>query len=132
MVVITASYEIGAWSLSNDGRTLKLDGGRKNPAHWAVQSAETLRKLDQAGNPVESDLTYELTRSASVEPMQPRVRLVGMFRYMADAARFRDCRSGLGWPVEMSGDYRQLERAYSARRPKPGAELMVSIQGRIE
>jgi len=63
--------------------------------------------------------------------MEPRVKLSGMFRYMADAARFRDCGSGLQWPVEMSGDYRTLERVYVARRAAPGAELLVSLQARI-
>jgi uncharacterized lipoprotein YbaY/heat shock protein HslJ len=125
-------HEIGTWSLSNDARTLTLDGGRRSVAQWEVRNGQTLRKLDAAGNPIHSDLPYELTRRPRLEPMEPRARLTGMFRYQADAARFRDCRSGLQWPVEMSGDYRALERAYTARRPRPGAELMVSVQGRIE
>jgi uncharacterized lipoprotein YbaY/heat shock protein HslJ len=125
-------YEIGTWSLSNDARTLTLDGGRKSVAQWEVRNGQTLRKLDTAGNPIHSDLPYELNRRPRLEPMAPRARLTGMFRYQADAARFRDCRSGLQWPVEMTGEYRTLERAYTARRPKPGAELMVSVEGRIE
>ncbi len=56
----------------------------------------------------------------------------GMFRYTADAPRFRDCSSGRMVPVAMSDDYRALERAYTRQRPSPGAELMVSIRGRIE
>jgi uncharacterized lipoprotein YbaY/heat shock protein HslJ len=58
--------------------------------------------------------------------------LRGMFRYMADAAQFRDCRSGRRWPVMMRGDYRALERAYLSERGEPGSELLVSIRGRIE
>jgi copper homeostasis protein (lipoprotein) len=123
-------YDLGAWSLSGDG-TLTLHGGREGDARWAVKNARTLRKLDRRGRPIDSSLPYELTRSAGVEPMEPRVRLSGMFRYMADAARFRDCGSGLQWPVEMSGDYRTLERVYLARRTAPGAELLVSLQVRI-
>jgi copper homeostasis protein (lipoprotein) len=64
--------------------------------------------------------------------MVPRVELSGMFRYMADASRFRDCRSGLEWPVSMSDDYQALERAYTSRRSSPGSELLVSLRGRIE
>ena len=124
-------YDLGAWSLSGDG-TLTLHGGREGDARWAVKNSRTLRKLDRRGNPIDSKLPYELTRRPGVEPMEPRVRLSGMFRYMADAARFRDCRSRLQWPVEMSGDYRTLERVYVARREAPGAELLVSLQGRIE
>jgi hypothetical protein len=32
----------------------------------------------------------------------------------------------------MADDYRDLERAYTARRSAPGEELMVSLAGRIE
>ncbi len=125
-------YEVGAWSLSGDGGTLDLDGGRQAIAHWAVKDKRTLRKLDVQGNPIDSNLPDELRRSGGVEGLEPRVRLTGMFRYVADAARFRDCRSGLQWPVAMTGDYRALERAYTSRRVAPGAELMVSLNGRIE
>jgi heat shock protein HslJ len=55
-----------------------------------------------------------------------------MFRSMADAPRFRDCRSGLEWPVAMAEDYAALERAYTAQRGEPGGELLVSIDARIE
>jgi copper homeostasis protein (lipoprotein) len=119
-------YELGAWSLADDGRTLVLESGRRGRAYWAVKDAGTLRKLDLEGRPIESKLPYELSRRAVLEPMDPRVKLRGMFRYMADAPRFRDCRSGLSLPVAMSGDeYLALERAYTARRAKPGEELFV-------
>ena len=59
-------------------------------------------------------------------------QMSGMFRYTADAPRFRDCSSGRQVAVAMSDDYRALERAYTRQRPAPGGELMVSIRGRIE
>ena len=124
-------YDLGAWSLAGDG-TLNLHGGREGDTRWAVPNPRTLRKVDRRGRPIDAKRPYELRRSAAAEPMEPRLKLSGMFRYMADAARFRECRSGLQWPVEMSGDYRTLERVYSARREAPGADLMVSLQGRIE
>jgi copper homeostasis protein (lipoprotein) len=125
-----STYDLGTWSLA--GGTLALNGGREGDAGWAVKGARTLRKLDRRGRPIDSSPPSELKRSAAFEPLELRARLTGMFRYMADAARFRDCGSGLQWPVEMSGEYRTLERAYVARRAAPGAELQVSLQARIE
>jgi copper homeostasis protein (lipoprotein) len=126
-------YEVGAWSLADGGRTLLLESGRKGRTYWAVKDAGTLRKLDLEARPIESKLPYELSRRAGLQPMVPRVKLRGMFRYVADAPRFRDCRSGLNLPVAMSGDeYLALERDYTARRSKPGVELMVSLEARIE
>lgn len=125
-------YQLGTWSLSSDGRTLILNGGQEGSAYWALQDRRTMRKLDAVGNPIESNLPYKLIRTSALEPMEPRLRLVGHFRYLADAARFRDCATDLEWPVSMSDDYRALESAYTAQRGAPGAALLVSLQGRVE
>lgn len=41
--------------------------------------------------------------------------LSGEFTYMADAAMFRDCATGLRFPVAQTGDYLRTEREYTAR-----------------
>jgi copper homeostasis protein (lipoprotein) len=125
-------YDLGKWSLSTDGRTITLDGDGRSNANWIVKDSETLRKLDSPGNPIRSTTSSELKRSAKFDPIDPRLKMTGMFRYMADAPRFRECRSGLQWPVDMSEDYRALERAYGRQRPEPGADLLVSLKGRVE
>lgn len=124
--------EVGAWSLSRDGRTLTLEGGRVDATRWAVRDVNTLEKLDRRGAATDPKLSYEVTRRPSVEPMEPRVQMTGMFRYMVDAPRFRDCRSGLRWPVAMNDEYLTLERAYIAQRGAPGSELQVLLDARIE
>lgn len=60
------------------------------------------------------------------------MRWRGEFMYMADAANFTDCASGLHWPVAMTGDYLSSERRYSQLRTKPGAALLVSFDGHLE
>ena len=54
----------------------------------------------------------------------------GMFRYMADAALFRDCSSNLTFPVAMEGAYIELERAYLNSGIESGEELYVQVRGR--
>lgn len=56
--------------------------------------------------------------------------LQGMFRYLADAAVFRDCRTNKVFPVSMEGAYLELERAYLNSGIEPGQELMVQLRGR--
>jgi copper homeostasis protein (lipoprotein) len=53
-----------------------------------------------------------------------------MFRYMADAAVFRDCRSGKRFPVSMEGAYIELERAYLNSGIQAGEEVLVKLRGR--
>ena len=55
----------------------------------------------------------------------------GMYRYMADAALFTECRTGRSFPVALEGDNRTLERAYLKVRKTPGEALLVTLEGRI-
>jgi heat shock protein HslJ len=125
-------YSLGTWSISSDRRTLVLDGGREGIGYWAIQDARTLRKLDVQGEAMDSALPYELRRATGAAPVEPRLRLQGMFRTRADAPRFRDCASNLEWPVARSDDYPALERAYIDKRSAPDAELRVAIDARVE
>jgi heat shock protein HslJ len=64
--------------------------------------------------------------SGRVEPMG------GEFTYLADAASFRDCRTGARVPVAMEGAYLDLERAYGESKPGAGAPLYVVLDGAVQ
>ena len=49
--------------------------------------------------------------------------------YMADAARFTDCRSNQSYPIVMAQDYARLERAYLENVATPGGRLYVTFEG---
>jgi copper homeostasis protein (lipoprotein) len=66
----------------------------------------------------------------AIQSDSPGMALEGMFRYMADAALFRDCRSGKAFPVAMEAKYIDLERAYLESRVEAGSEVMVRLRGR--
>ncbi len=86
-----------------------------------------------AGNQVDMMLVrVQGNEPAAESPRQDSagMALEGMFRYLADAAVFRDCRSGKTFPVAMEADYIRLERAYLETREEPGSELMVRLRGR--
>ncbi len=57
--------------------------------------------------------------------------LTGMYRYMADAAIFRDCRNNKTYPVSMEGGYIELERAYLDSGVSAGDEVMIKLRGRL-
>ncbi len=123
--------DIGSWALSSDGITLALKGGREAPVYFSIEDPQTLRKLDLMGRPIESELDYDLRRRAAFEPVEPRVTMQGMFRYMADAASFEECTTGRRLPVAMEGGYLDLERAYLAAKGEPGRPVMALVEGAI-
>ena len=123
--------DIGNWMVSADGGTLTLRGGREAPVMFAIQDARTLRKLDLAGRAIESKLNYDLTRREPFEPIEPRLLLRGMYRYMADAGMFQECLTGWRLPVAQEADNAKLETAYSRARREPGEELLVTLEGSI-
>lgn len=119
--------DIGRWSLS--GSTLVLTGGKEFAARFAIKSSEVLRQLNLEGREIDSKLNYDLRRTAAFERIEPRLKMRGMFQYMADAAGFTECQTRQRWPVAMEGRYRALEAAYTKTRRQPGEELLVEVEG---
>jgi copper homeostasis protein (lipoprotein) len=122
---------IGSWVVASDDGRLALFGGTEAPLFFRVLDDGNLRKLDVEGRDIESSLNYDLRRKIRPDPIEPRLRMRGMYRYMADAAVFTECLSGRRFAVAMEADNIALERAYLKARREPGEALMISLQGRI-
>jgi copper homeostasis protein (lipoprotein) len=123
--------DLGTWMVSPDEKTLVLQGGRKASDRFAIKDEATLRKLDLEGHAIASALNYDMKRVASLHLIEPRGSMTGMYRYMADAGIFTECRSCRRMPVAQEQDNAALEAAYTRARHEPGAELLVSLEGRI-
>ncbi len=123
--------DVGSFDWSSDGRALIAQGGREAPLRFSISSADEIRLLDQSGLPIESSLNYSLRRASGLAPLEPRLNLRGMYRYMADAGLFDECSTGRRLPVAMEADNAALERAYLEQRPEPLAPVMALVEGRI-
>jgi copper homeostasis protein (lipoprotein) len=123
--------EIGAWMVSANGRALVLHGDGEGTLQFAIKDAKTLTKLDLEGRPIVSAANHDLMRSAAFEPIEPRLALRGMFRYLADAGIFEECLTRRKLPVIMAGDYLALERQYTTLRREPGGPMLATLDGRI-
>jgi copper homeostasis protein (lipoprotein) len=126
--------DIGRWRLERGTQRLVLQGGREAPVFFQpVNGGAQLRKLSLDGQPIPSRQNDLLQRLAAPEPIEPRLHLLGMFTYQADAARIRLCATGASLPVAMEGDYRRLEQAYLKAQPSAGAgrPLLVNLEGLI-
>lgn len=107
-------YALGA-RIESDGRLMFI-----NDTHTPVLTHGSGDTVDMV-----------LVRVASQADVSPGTELNGMFVYFADAAMFRDCRTGLSYPVAMEGAYIDLERAYTSQRTEPMEELQVTVRGRL-
>lgn len=123
------SDDIGRWVVSTNGDTLVLFGGSDTPVRLAIRSVDTLRVLGPPAAP--SSARTDLTRTTSAEPLEPRLRLRGMYSYMADAGRFTECLTGRTWPVAQEGDNARLENAYGKVHRQPAETLLVEVDGQV-
>jgi heat shock protein HslJ len=69
----------GSWELASDGKTLVLHGQHGAPEKFALQDADTLRKLDVNGHEIQSrlNLNYDLKRAKEFMPIELRDKGVG-------------------------------------------------------
>jgi hypothetical protein len=109
-------YDFGRWREGADG--LLLEGGRDEPRRYALQPPDTLDSLagTQGGN---------LKRLPQVEPLRGPFRVVGSY----DGAAFRECRTGLSWPLGDSRPGDRLKEEFAEKRLHPS---LVAIDGRLE
>ncbi len=124
--------DVGQWSLMDTEPVLVLRGGGEAPGFFSISSPERLRKRDIEGHEIVSSLPYELERTEPYAPLVPRLRLRGMYAYLADAAWFEECLTGLRLPVAMEADNAALERAYGALQREPGQPVLAIVEGTIE
>jgi len=124
--------EIGRWYADPARSAIVLHGASEMPLFWQIQGADRLRQMDMAGDPIESDLDYTLTSDGTLDQTELEgIFLLGMMTYLADAAVFRECHSGVLYPIVQDGDYLALERAYLEARSAPGAPLKVHVEGSL-
>jgi uncharacterized lipoprotein YbaY/heat shock protein HslJ len=105
------------------------DGGR------LLFTSDTHTPVLTRGAGREAHMTLVRVRSAAssqekASATEAGMELEGMFRYLADAALFRDCRSGKTFPVAMEGAFIELERAYLDSGIERGSEALVQLRGR--
>mgnify|MGYP003575602897 CR=1 FL=1 len=82
--------DIGRWVLSSDGRVVVLKGANDRTVMFAIRDDDTLVMLDAEGDEIKSTLDYAIRRSGSMELIEPRLNLSGMYRYAADAGMFTE------------------------------------------
>ena len=125
--------EIGRWYADPERSAIVLYGASDMPLFWQVTGPDTLRQMDMTGAPILSEQDYTLTSDGTRDPTPLQATfLLGQMTYVADAALFEECLSGVRYPVAQEGDYLALERAYLDATATPGAPLKVHVEGGLD
>jgi uncharacterized lipoprotein YbaY/heat shock protein HslJ len=85
-----------------------------------------------AGNVTHVDILLKLASAGTSKASPNAQQLRGLYSYMADAAWFVDCRSGVRLAVAQEGDNVALQVAYIKARDMAGAQLLATVEGRVE
>jgi uncharacterized lipoprotein YbaY/heat shock protein HslJ len=120
--------EAGGWKVTD--KLLSLNNGAETIL-FAIIDSDTLRQLDQSGQLISSSANLDLRRSSERNLIGDSAEWRGTFQYLADAATFTECASGLHWPVAMTADYLSAERNYTRSSVTPGSPLWVTFNGQL-
>jgi hypothetical protein len=113
-------YDFGRWQLSSTDGLLFLEGGRDAP-RYLVSTPDTLQPQDgtQGG---------ELKRKPQLEDLRGPFRLNGLY----DGATFKECRTGIAWPLDDSRAGGSLKEDYQRSVPgRAGKPALVSVDARF-
>jgi len=109
-------YDFGRWREAPDG--LVLEGSRDASRRYAPKPPDMLDSLP-------GTLGGDLKRQPQVEPLRGPFRVLGSY----DGVAFRECRTGLVWPLGESRPGERLKEEFGLRGV---AQALVAIDGRLE
>jgi heat shock protein HslJ len=123
--------DIGRWRVDPGRRALILQGGAEMPLQFEILADGRLRQLDLQGNPIVSDLPYELDSEGGLDPADVALLLGGEMTQRADGTRFEECLTGRSYAIAPGPEAARLQRAYQGAVRGPGAPLYVSFEGTL-
>ena len=124
--------DMGRWRVDPARRALVLHGGAEMPLQYQILGPDRLRQLDLTGQPIVSDLPYELTSDGTLEMAEIPSFFLGHMTYTADSARLTECLTGRNYPIAPGEEALQLQREYLAAAGEPGGKLMVHFEGALK
>ncbi len=126
-----AKYDIGKWYVDTHNRIVLLNA-KTAPRYFFIIDKQTIELMNSKGQRITSELNYKLKYSDKAKNINPRLSMIGMYSYMADAAIFEESITGMKFPVAFEDDNIALERAYLKNRRVAGQKIKVHLDAKIE
>ena len=114
--------DLGQW-------TQEVDGGVRLVLRGSLVARRSFRQAD--GGRLIADDGTELAQAASVDNIDGRFRLEGLYRDAQDGGLFAECYTGRTFSVAPKGAEPDLEHAWVEAAPSREAQLFFQIAGRF-
>ncbi|MEM1237559.1 MAG: META domain-containing protein [Pseudomonadota bacterium] len=119
---------VGGWIADPSRQAVVLQLGEGEVLSFEVKGADTVRLLDREGNPIQSELNYDLIGDAKVRGVElENLFLSGMVTQSDQRPVFAECFSGQAFAMAQGGDFTAVKSAYSDQ----DLPLMVQVEGSI-
>ncbi len=117
--------QMGLWEIEGD-RLILHHGQHDTLIYFANETGGWLQ-ADTLGNPIVSQLNYNL-EPKGWQPAKIQKQINGMLTYMADAPSLVECSTGLRFPVVMTPEWLEVERAYLSSTSSGGNYLHTQVE----
>ena len=124
--------QMGLWRFSPEENLLILGKQKGLLKTYAVAGNGELRFLDWEGAGNDSQISYNLVRSGTVDRFEDVVKLRGMFWAGEGGAGFAECASGVRFDIEPGGDYQTTFQNYMNTPHDLAEPMLVSILGSVQ
>lgn len=124
-----SSVDLGRWSITKDG-SLSLRSGAGTVLYWPAPSG-ALRRLDEKGREIRSTKNLELKPEAAFRMVEGSLSLSGQLARGTYESGLKPCLTGQTLPVLPGGEAAAMEKAYEEKRTAPGAQVLVTVTGRL-
>lgn len=129
--VIKSEAQMRKWRFDEKNNQVILGKGKGNLKTYGIKDAETLSFLDLEGEAESELIDYELKKKQTFDPFPDVVKIRGMYRSSGNSHVLQECSSGLYFPVDPSGKFTELDRAYRNTPHEKNRALLVSFQGKL-
>lgn len=118
----------GSWQL--DERTLHFTTQRQKMPSFQFASNQHLVMLDVAGKPIVSADNMTLTRQPTVQKIDSRLPLLGMYQLKGNEASFTDCQTGESHQIAMTQHHLPMMRSYQTNPIINGKSVVATMTAR--
>jgi copper homeostasis protein (lipoprotein) len=123
--------EVGVWKSNAKRSIIQLNSYDNAVLTLAATRARRLRVLKVSGGIMPSLVRYEFVLTDTAPNYNDAVRMQGMYSRRPEGGTFRECLSGITFPVARGGGSSELERATLTALHGQGKSIYVVLDARL-